>query len=231
MNHKKDDIEYLDFDVYSEPDCSIVEQSLVYFFREENDVNSWCGTGVIVGRYLLTVAHVMMEQNGNEKVPIPFLFYKNKNDKDFIRLDSSNIMYDGRVGLYDDVENIHHDLIIFNVEVPSSLLKLNTQPFEIPYEVYSKTYNPTTTASCSWPNKILEKEGFRYEKAVFYYPWTNCFISTGCYEHGNSGLPLFRDNIIYGLLIGKTKHPNHGEKTLYNFIDARYIQQIIEKNK
>lgn len=59
---------------------------------------------------------------------------------------------------------------------------------------------------------------------------------TGEFINGNSGTPIFCKNIIYGVLIGRVieNYPYEIIKPLlkkgdsiYNFLDARYIQEII----
>lgn len=203
-----------------------LERYIVTFYREYGQEDTWCGHGVLVADYLITVAHVMIDKE--TKNNISYLYYK--CNRQFKRVDSSDMVFDGRDGLDDDVDDIHHDLIIFKVKGINSPFVLNSASFNMPLSVYAWTYRGCPQSSFGSKYKILRQNGFNYDpakiKSGIYLEWKNCLLVTGDFISGNSGTPIYRHNIIYGLLIGGTEHKDC-PFNVYNFLDARYIQKML----
>ena len=212
-------------DMPEELDDLSLSNYIIAFFRDENEKH-WCGSGVIVGNLLITVAHVMMEN----KEPLPYLFFRFENR--IRRIDVRDIIYDGRKGLYEDYGNLHHDLIVFKVSDISSPFVLNTSDFVIPLSVHARKY-VEDKRSTSWSTyKILMKKGFKNDRKLRLkkesIEWNNCLLTNGDFAYGDSGTPIYRENVVYGLLIGRTVHPNYSlNDKIFNFLDARYIQETI----
>lgn len=206
-----------------------LEKYIVLFFHEKEQADTWCGHGVLVGDYLITVAHVMIDKE--TKKNLSYLYYK--FDGKFKRVDSSDIVFDGRDGLEDDIDNIHHDLIIFRVKGMNSPFVLNSNPFSTPLSVYARTYR-APDHSVWFIYNILCQTGINYvpeKNCRGEYPrWDNCLLVTGDFISGNSGAPIYRQNIVYGILIGETKIKEYPFK-VYNFLNAIYIQEILSRIK
>lgn len=227
MTDNIDSTKYLDFDFGEEYEPSSMGKYLVAFYsKKDDDDDSWCGTGVIVGDYLITVAHIMIDKKDGKMVEIEKLFFK-YNDMSYC-LDSSNIIYDGRKDLYKDTDNIHHDLIVAKIDGISSPLVLNATPIKLPLDVYSLTLIPPKIPLCPNHFTILESVSKHYDEEMRPSTWENCLLVTGNYKNGNSGTPIFRENTIFGLLIEQTISYCHKED-VYNFIDSSYICKVIER--
>ena len=218
----------LDIDAPEYLDDANLHRYLVLFYRDEGQ--TWCGSGVVVGHYLITVAHVMREKETKE--PIPSLYYK--YDGRFYRVDSTDIIYDGRKGLDDRASHIHTDLLVFRLSDISSPFVLNVADFETPIDVYARWYLGDNRGHCSTQYQIMSQKGIRYDedymvkKSPFF--WDNCLLTNGDFGGGNSGTPIYRQNVVYGLLIGETRSLLYpGRHNLYNFIDARYIHEILNR--
>ena len=212
-----------------------IDKYIVRLYREKQQKQTWCGIGVIVGNFLITVAHVMRDKKTKEK--FSYLYFQ--FDGQTKRVDSSDIVFDGRAGLDDDVDNIHQDLIIFKLVEMNSPFELNTASFALPLDVFSWKFDDTYSSQ-KGENRILWQKGYRQKnnnKEDEGNPeWKNCLLVTGEFISGNSGTPIFCKNIIYGVLIGRVieNYPYEIIKPLlkkgdsiYNFLDARYIQEII----
>ncbi len=229
MHLKQHDIEnfIIDIDGSESLDDTKLHKYLVRLYLEKGNEDSWCGSGVIVGAYLITVAHVMMDKD--TKSFFDQLLYTYENEQYCVT--ECDIVYDGRLDLYDDVNNIHHDLLVFKLPPCfSSPFVLNNSDFGIPLDVCAKTDGNRYGYSFDI-YKIIKGEGVhhneiqpgKYEQIM----WDNCFLTTGKFIPGNSGTPVYRHEIVYGLLIGKTWLPDNPCQEFYNFIDARYIRMII----
>lgn len=218
----------LNIDVPESLDNTKLHRYLVLFYREDGQDDTWCGSGVIVGHYLITVAHVMREKETKES--ISYLYYK--YDGHFYRVDSTNIIYDGRERLDDRSSHIHDDLLIFGLSDISSPFVLNDADFETPLDVYAWRYLGDNRGSCGTQYLIMLQNGIRYDEDYMVkkspYIWDNCLLTNGDFIGGNSGTPIYRQNVVYGLLIGETRsHLYPGRHDLCNFIDARYISKIL----
>ena len=212
-------------DMPEELDNSSLSKYIVVFFRDENEMR-WCGSGVIVGNWLITAAHVMMEK----KKPLPFLFFRFENH--IRRVDEKDIIYDGREELDKDSEHIHHDLIVFKLSNIASPFVLNTTDFDISSHVFARKYMEQKKSTSQSTYKILMKKGFKNDRKLWLkkesFEWNNCLLTTGDFVKGDSGTPIYRENVIYGILIGRTVHPNYSLKDkIFNFLDARYIHETI----
>ena len=222
----KMDDKLLDIDFSESLDDTKLHRYLVLFYREDGQEDTWCGSGVIVGHYLITVAHVMRDKE--TKDPIPYLYYK--YDGQFYRVDSADIIYDGRERLDDEDSHIHDDLLIFRLSDISSPFVLNDADFETPKIVYTRYVNESNRwVGTDYNIKIQTgfKDDYYFLEGRKPFLWENCLLTTGDYIPGNSGTPIFCKKTIYGILIGGTHHHDYPHTALYNFIDARYISKMI----
>lgn len=214
-------------DMPEEIDDPSLSKYIIAFFRDE-DEKHWCGSGVIVGNLLITAAHVMMEKK--TKRHLSFLYFKFENC--IRRIEEKDIVYDGRDNLYDDIDHIHHDLIVFKLLDISSPFVLNAFDFDIPLSVYARTYMEDKKSTSGTFYKIILKKGFRNDQNHLFkiesFEWHNCLLTTGNFAPGNSGTPIYRKNKVYGIFIGETVHPDYRYR-IFNFLDARYIQETISK--
>ncbi len=215
-------------DMLEELDDPSLSKYIIAFFRDENEMH-WCGSGVIVGNLLITAAHVMIEKKSKKN--LPFLYFKFENS--IRRIEDKDIIYDGRKGLYEDFGNIHHDLIVFKVSDISSPFVLNTSDFDIPLYVFARTYMEDKKATSGTTYKIVLKNGFRNDQNHLFnvesFVWYNCLLTTGDFGKGHSGTPIYRNNKVFGILIGETVYKEYRFR-IYNFLDARYIQETISKS-
>lgn len=214
-------------DMTEELDDPSLSKYIVAFFRDENEMH-WCGSGVIVGNLLITAAHVMMEK----KKLLPYLFFRFENR--VRRVDEKEIIYDGRKEMDKDSEHIHHDLIVFKLSNIASPFVLNTTDFDISSHVFARKYMEQKKSTSQSTYKILMKKGFKNDRKLWLkkesFEWNNCLLTTGDFVKGDSGTPIYRENVVYGILIGRTVHPNYSLKDkIFNFLDARYIQETISK--
>lgn len=202
----------LDIDVPEFLDDTNLHRYLVLFYREDGQEDTWCGSGVIVGHYLITVAHVMREKE-TEK-PISYLYHK--YDGRFYRVDSTDTIYDGRESLDDKTSHIHNDLLIFQLSGISSPFVLNDVNLECPMDVYAWRYLGDNRGSCGTQYQIVLQNGIRYDEDYMVnkspFLWENCLLTNGDFVKGNSGTPIYRQNVVYGLLIGETRSHLYPER-------------------
>lgn len=214
-------------DMPEELDNPTLSKYIVALFRDVDETH-WCGSDVIVGNLLITVAHVMIEKKTGKH--IPFLYYKFENR--IRRVDKKDFIYDGREKLDDEDEHNPHDLIVFKLSGISSPFVLNASDFDIPLPVYARTYLEDKKSTGGTTYKIVLKKGFRNDQNHLFniesFEWYNCLLASGNFASGNSGTPIYRKNKVYGILIGETVHPDHRFR-IFNFLDARYIQETISK--
>lgn len=214
-------------DMPEEIDDPSLSKYIIAFIRDE-DEKHWCGSGVIVGNLLITVAHVMLEKKTGKH--IPFLYFKFENC--IRRVDKKDFIYDGREKSDDEDEHNPHDLIVFKLSGILSPFVLNASDFDIPLPVYARTYLEDKKSTGGTTYKIVLKKGFRNDQNHLFnienFEWNNCILTTGNYTSGNSGTPIYRKNKVYGILIGETVHPDYRFR-IFNFLDARYIQEIISR--
>ena len=212
-------------DMPEELDDPSLSKYIVAFFRDENEIH-WCGSGVIVGNLLITAAHVMMEKK--TKKHLPFLYFKFEHC--IRRVEKKDIVYDGRDKFDDEDEHNPHDLIVFKLSDISSPFVLNVFDFDIPLAVYARTYLEDKKSTSGTTYKIVLKKGFRNDQNYLFniesFDWNNCLLTTGNFAVGNSGTPIYRKNMVYGILIGETINPDYRFR-IFNFLDSRYIQETI----
>lgn len=214
-------------DMPEELDNPTLSKYIVALFRDKDEIN-WCGSGVIVGNLLITVAHVMIEKKTGKH--IPFLYYKFENR--IRRVDKKDFIYDGREKIDDEDEHNPHDLIVFKLSGISSPFVLNDSDFDIPLPVYARTYLEDKKSTSGTTYKIVLKKGFRNDQNHLFniesFEWYNCLLASGNFASGNSGTPIYRNNKVYGILIGETVHSDYRFR-IFNFLDARYIHKTISK--
>ncbi len=214
-------------DMPEELDDPSLSKYIVAFFRDENEIH-WCGSGVIVGNLLITAAHVMIEKKTEKH--LPFIYFKFEHC--IRRVEKKDIVYDGRDKFDDEDEHNPHDLIVFRLSDVSSPFVLNAFDFEIPLAVYARTYLEDKKSTSGTTYKIVLKKGFRYNQNHLFniesFEWYNCLLTNGNFASGNSGTPIYRENKVYGILIGETIHPDYRFR-IFNFLDARYIHKTISK--
>lgn len=228
----------IDIDISEYLSDNELNKYIVPFFLKEKRTFHWCGTGVIVKNFLITVAHVMMDKDTREKLSSLFFLYENK----YNMIKTEDIVYDGRDSVDRDIDNTHNDLLIFKLVGINSPFVLNEKPFQSPLNVISRNYD-VDGSSRLCKNKIVFQKGYRKKDKGMEQDdnreWKNCLLVTGRFRDGNSGTPIFLEKFIYGILIGYSdpatdvyeKNAHHLEKKeyFYNFLDARYISTILDQ--
>lgn len=230
MSKKEEYIEFKEVDIKSLdiPNCADEElhclendKYLVPIFVENGTV--YRGNGVIVGKYLVTAAHVAQSVNEKENYSeLSFVFQKQSHT-----ISDKDIVFDGRGK--EDEDGVHNDLIVYKLDEIESSFVNNIEEIEEGMRLASYPLNECDgcveyrSGGCS----IVSKEVFSFDKNEKFI-WKNCFKV--CFpwmiRHGDSGSPVFSKNVIYGILIEKC---DEGESTRGIVLDARYIQQRIEE--
>ena len=212
------DLSGLTINVGNENICFEEGSDFIVSIHRNREKSSHCGCGVIVDNYLVTAGHVAVEKGTNTLMHDIYVLFKDE----YIDLHDKDIVYDGRGK--NDENGIHDDLIIFrfNVRSPFVLydggleigLRLCTKTFDI----ISKDKLQSFESEC-WV-KALQSNSFSDQTKI----WLNCFVvnNPSSYKEGNSGSPVFRNNNVYGIMLGGDARGNNGR--LYTILKASYIK-------
>lgn len=179
--------------------------------REETQV----GTGVIIGDFLISAAHVFYNGSYQE------LKYRFDNLQYELKIDEA--VYNGH--LSENRKDYSPDLIVFKVFHEGSPFILNNSIIKYNTDYHSRAfhydYNRMRT-------DILD------DLKIQDYPIAekNCLLlrsSIGnSFHEGNSGCPIFKDDVIYGTLWRGHKSTDRTKGDYrYLFVDARYIAEMI----
>ena len=180
------------------------------------EFTEFVGNGVIIDSYLITAAHVA--QSEDKKICYEYLYYI-YDDKRY-EVKDEQIVHDGRN--YNYTDSIHDDLLIYKLNDNYNSFKFYEEEPSVDKLFYSKLhdYNKENNIIKSYYNKSIYKG--RNEK------WENCFDVHGIfrYNDGDSGCAVYRDDILYGILIIGNYDTN-----IYKIIDAKYIKECVENSK
>lgn len=189
------------------------------------------GSGVIVGNYLITAAHVAQTapDEFGRKNNYSTLYYRFEGK--MIKIEDSQLVHDGR-GYHLHCEN-YDDVIIYQLNgITSSFVLYNGRP-EISLKLAAFLYNRKNCDSdVVIDNKHICKvtsTEVKYEQRCIH--WKNCFHITenkgnSFIVSGNSGGPVLRDGVVYGIL---TRDNVVG--TVGTVIDSQYIQKCIDEGE
>ena len=187
-----------------------INVSPLFFETKEKVVISESGTGILVGKYFITAAHVINNPNVRHNT---IQTYVRINKKKYI-LEESN-----RIAFLDNVSNVNEQDFYENpANGDLAIYYLKDAPFESTLRLSS--IMPST-------NEILDNFYFRNGKSFLtkgkVLPFCGNFI--GCKmspKHpesgGSSGSPLYKGNTIYGILQG-------GKGNYCAFISSSFIRK------
>lgn len=180
------------------------------------------GTGFILDQYLITAAHVFYNLNIGDK-RCEELKYK-FDDREFsIKLREA--LFDGHK--YECRKGFSQDLLVFRVNHKGSPFVLNTDGLK----------DDMVFESCAYHyDKHKDEMDFRFFKNVRIFDKKfhkiNYFEVIGehgsPFKKGNSGCPLYNENIVYGVLWKIIGRPSLQYDELFDFVDARYISEMLQ---
>lgn len=214
---KQDPLNGYRIDVEDNNDLTDIDKikCLVPIFANK-ELNEFVGNGVIIDSYLITAAHVA--QSEDRKTRYEYLYYIYDNKKYEVK--EEQVVHDGRN--YNYTDSIHDDLLIYKINDNYNSFKFYEEEPSVDMLLYSKQhdYNNENHVMNSYYNKSIYK---RRNKE-----WENCFDVHGIfhYNKGDSGCAVYRDNILYGILI-----IGNNDTNIYKIIDAKYIKYCIENSK
>jgi V8-like Glu-specific endopeptidase len=200
--------------------CPQNDKYLVPIFAENGVV--YRGNGVIVGKYLITAAHVA--QSEHEEVNYSELCFWFEGQP--YPVSDKDIVFDGRGK--EDENGVHKDLIVYKLDEFEGNFVCNEEEinegltlFSYPYNKYDESVK-FSGGNCSIVSK--EVRSGRDNNEI----WKNCFKVNYPWRigPGNSGSPVFVKNVIYGILIEKYEK---GDGAYGKVLDARYIKSVIDE--
>lgn len=189
---------------------------------------SHCGCGVIVDNCLITAGHVAKNKTTGVLLQEIYVLFKGN----FYCLCEKDIIYDGR-NTIESIDGIHDDLIIYKFDVEDSPFKLNDKEFEEGLSLYTRIIDYIADVDKLKPSgnscKIvsLTSKALNDKEKV----WLNCFDVNNplIYKEGNSGCPVYIENIVYGILLKGDADGNNGR--IYTVLNANYIKSKIEERR
>lgn len=202
------------------------DKYFVPIFIAKDDKDSFNGNGVIVGKYLITAAHVAICNKCKRNIPKLYYNY-NGNIKE---INNKMRIHDGR-GIKGkvkaDKDGIHDDLIIYEIDDLFSPLQLSEDSLGNGNKLEMWTFwkKDESVITREYWNCSMTEESVMIDGAIA----ENCFKASndyGFFHPGNSGSVLYKDNVIYGMLI---KANQKGKGSLGTFLRSSYIKKIIEE--
>ena len=184
-----------------------------------DEENTQVGTGFILDQYIITAAHVFYNLNIGEN-RCEELKYK-FDDREFsIKLREA--LFDGHK--CESRKGFSQDLLVFRVNHKGSPFSLNTGDISEGVVLETRAY-------------YYDGEKMQTQSINNIHPIgtnacnSNCIDVKGeCgfpFKDGNSGCPIYVDNIVYGILWKVIEHSSADK--LYVFVDARYINDVLQK--
>lgn len=208
---------------------------IIPIFEVENDEYSFNGTGFIVNDMLFSAAHVFGKNENDKK-----FYFKYKDD--YIQLGQPihrEYYADENIDLPYKGKSIHHDLIIFQVEITGSPYKFFTDEYSWKEKLFFCGYSEkperkrVSTDECmvSIHNEAFYfPQNFPEEKKVLLENCLEIRLITGAdtfnypLTGGNSGCPIIDSNYnIYGLFLGYTERGNNNQ---YKALKSTYLSDI-----
>ena len=202
--------------------CEEYDKYMVPLFSEE-DKTGFRGNGTIVGKYLITVAHVAQsepdELDRTTNLSALYLPFEGKT----VKVTNDDLVYDGRgYRLHDD--NLD-DVIVYKLTDIHSAFELNNDPIIESFEMANMWYHrENDTDMIVRPHKYLCEVISLEAKFRGHHVWKNCFTIRNHWQiiNGNSGGAVFRNNKVYGII-------SRANSFTGIVIDARYIQERIDE--
>lgn len=188
---------------------------IVPIMEDTNNEETQRGTGFILDQYFVTASHV---------------FYKLRCEELKYKFDDREFSINLREALFDGHKcecrkGFSQDLLVFRVNHKGSPFILNTGGLtgDMVFESRAYYYDGDKMSTQSFNNITLIGE-----KADN----INCFEVLGesgfPFKEGNSGYPIYIDNVVYGVLWKIIEHASAQYDNLYVFVDARYISEILQ---
>ncbi len=198
------------------------EDFVVPIMEDTNNEETQQGTGFILDQYLITAAHVFYNLNVGEN-RCEELKYK-FDDREFsIKLREA--MFDGHK--CERRKGFSQDLLVFRVNHKGSPFVLNTGGLKGNMVFESRAY---------YYDMDRDKMYFRsfnnvriFDEKFFEINYFEVIGESGFpFKEGNSGCPLYNENIVYGVLWKSIEHASAQYDKLFEFVDARYISEILQ---
>jgi len=207
------------------------DKFLVPIFIKKDNINSFNGNGVIVGKFLITADHVVRHEDGYGQITRTAFFEYMGNLKKVV---DKQIVHKGKDGVELWESSEHDDVCVYELEDIYSDFKLyeglsNEEAFEIGLQLGMKSYRRVAINSIKAEDRIcsvISLEVFRSN-----VKWINCFgIKQTCDSiyPGNSGSALFKNKVVYGILI---QAKQNGFFDMGTVIKAEYIKKCIKEGK
>lgn len=199
--------------------CSIVppleNEYIVPVMEDITREDSLVGTGVIVGDYLVTASHVFYNGKYTE---LKYRF----DDRQFL-LKLRDAVFDGH--LSENREGYSKDLIVFKANHKGSPFSLNDGNIDdnTVYNSMGYHYDYSSLRTDNLDGIKLLKESIEANNCLL----VKASIGNSFHE-GNSGCPIYNDDIVYGTLWrGHKSTDRYNGDYRYLIVDARYITEII----
>lgn len=196
------------------------EDFVVPIMKDTNNEETQQGTGFILDQYFITAAHVFYNLNVGEN-RCEELKYK-FDDREFsIKLREA--LFDGHK--CERRKGFSQDLLVLRVDHKGSPFILNTGGLrdDTIFESRAYFYDGDKMSTQSFNNIKLFGENTDI---------INCFDVLGesgfPFKEGNSGCPLYNGDIVYGVLWKSIEHASAQYDKLFEFVDARYISEILQ---
>ncbi len=183
------------------------------------------GSGVIVGNYLITAAHVAQTEPDKFRRKDNYSTLYFRFEGKIQKIGDGQCVHDGR-GYHLHCEN-YDDLIVYQLDgIKSPFVLYNGRPkvsLKLAAFFYYKNTNIETVKDVC---KVTSSEVICKERSIH---WKNCFqisqnSGNSIIRPGNSGGPVFRNDVVYGILI-----IDNGVGTVGTVIDSQYIQKCIDE--
>ncbi|MCR4848598.1 MAG: hypothetical protein K5920_07115 [Bacteroidales bacterium] len=214
---------------FEELHCAEYDKYMVPLFIVKND-DTFIGNGVIIGKYLVTAAHVSICSTCKRNIQYLYFRYEGY----YVEINDSMVVFDGRCGsgkVSPDKCGNHDDLIVYELNEIYNSFKLSDNSIKPGDELANSPFrrdghNRYIIKQDKFVCKVVALKEGRLGNQT--YPWENCFRVTNewFFSPGNSGSALFKKDVVYGILI-TANQDGHGP--CGTVIEAKYIKIIIDK--
>lgn len=192
---------------------------IVPIMEDTNNEGTQQGTGFIVDQYLITAAHVFYNLNvdGHRCEELKYKF----DDREF-SINLREALFDGHKCEFR--KGFSQDLLVFRVNHKGSPFSLNTGDISEGVVLETRAYY--------YDGEKMQTQSINNIHPIGTNAYnSNCIDVKGeCgfpFKDGNSGCPIYVDNIVYGTLWKVIEHSSADK--LYVFVDARYINDVLQK--
>ncbi len=185
---------------------------IVPIYKKINGNYEFWGSGFIIEKYLISAAHVFDDEDTDFQV-----IFNN------ISVKLTNLIYRE----YRKGENIRYDLQIFKLENANSPYALFNGDYiwkeELTLDGFNMNENNADVIRSVITVKISEN-AYEYNYGAKPIPLKNCFSLYPKSKPGNSGCPIIKDNVIYGMNISQEGDADYMGS---NAIRSDYIFSIL----